>query len=283
MSKEVIHVGLYGGKGLFGGKETALEASIVQCDKFDKCSFFKADQCACVRSMSSITCPFGIVRNEKGYTSKARKYYEFKSKWKEHEKYGKLKSPPCKLGLIDDVVIFPYAYVNVEKEDGKWVVNGPRFFDGGSSAIPLTEFTVELIRDIVCKRPQALMGGEISSYQAEVVPKFISHLKEVLPEKYEEFVAGFPGYEQKIDYVGRKAILTTLSPSAVEYKANRYSQFNEIWYWDGKILTFTSGHVGDFGVTKHYEVESVVIRPSEKSVVTISDNNQVNSNTIFVD
>ncbi len=40
LSKEVIHVGLYGGKGLFGGKETALEASIVQCDKFDKCSFF---------------------------------------------------------------------------------------------------------------------------------------------------------------------------------------------------------------------------------------------------
>src|SRR5262245_37737206 len=98
----IINVGLYGGKGIFGGKESPLEASIIYCSKHDKCSFYKSGQCLLVRSFGNTGCKFGRAVTERGYTSRAKKYYDFKNKWSSHEKYSKLKRIEKKLGLIDE-------------------------------------------------------------------------------------------------------------------------------------------------------------------------------------
>lgn len=282
---DVINVGLYGGKGLLGGKETPLEASVVSCDKYHTCSYFENQQCMKVRSIGGGTCQFGRVDTVKGYTSRAKKYRDFKNEWTNHEQYNKLTSPAKKLGLIDGFVVFPYPYVNIEtQEDGELKILGPIMFGRDRTAfIPLGKFTPDFIHQLCSFRPQAMMGGEISDYRQKIVPMFIAHLKEVLPDKYEELISAYSSYGAKVNYVGRTALLRTLQPSLVQFKSKNYPDLNEEWHWDGNYLTYKGGYVSKFNVTKDYEIEEIRIKPSEKSTVTVSSNDQVTSQTVFID
>jgi hypothetical protein len=282
---EVINVDLYGGKSIFGGRETPLEASVISCNKHNKCSYYKNGQCLLVRQFGSKGCKFGSVNTIRGYTSRAKKYSEFKRKWKEHEKYGKLSHPPTKLGVIDGYVLFPYPFVRIVKseESNKWDVTDPSFINQ-TAYIPIGEFNSDLIYRICSYKPQAIMGGTIQKYQKETVPLFLSHLKELLPDKYEAFINTYPKFKQKeINYIGRKALLKTIAPSIVHYKSVRYPKFNESWEWDGEYLRYKEGHVSDFSVTKDYEIVEIVIKPTDKSTVVITSNEQVTENTVFVD
>ena len=280
---EVINVGLYGGKGLFGGKETPLEASIISCDKYEQCSYFKNNQCLKVRSFLSPVCKYGRVNNVKGYTSRAAKYHSFKKQWQEHEKYSKLKYPPQKLGLIGEEIVFPYPYIRItQTEDGNIKLSDPDF--GSNIAFIAKEyFTIDLIKRICNFRPLAMMGGVITDYQSKIVPLFLAHLKEVLPDKYEELRKENSDLAKEVSYVGRKALLKTINPSDVFYKSSNYPQFNEKWHWDGEMLTFLSGYVSSFNITKDYTIAEIKIIPSDKSVITISNNGQVTEETVFID
>lgn len=284
MNKDIINVGLYGGKNIFGGKESPLEASIIYCDKHESCSYYKNNQCHLVRSFGSTGCKFGTTSTVRGYTSRARKYHEFRNKWKDNEQYGKLSHPPTKLGLIDGLVVFPYPYVSITKhESGKWIIDDPAFFNS-NAYIPYEEFTIDFIKRICSFRPQAMMGGTISSYQKETVPLFLAHLKEVLPDKYIEFANEFPEYSEKnIDYVGRKALLKTIKPSSVYKESRDYPNLDSEWYWDGEFLIYKNGYVGSFSVIDSYKIEEIKLKPTEKTVVKITSNEQVSKETVFVD
>lgn len=273
---------MYGGKSIFGGRETPLEASVISCDKFESCSFYKSGHCLKVRSFGSAGCKFGQVNNVRGYTSRAKKYGEFKRKWDGHEKRGKLSYPPTKLGLIDDYIVFPYPYVRIV-DDGELLVKDPSFARG-ETFIQLHRFTNELIYRICKFKPQAMMGGTITDYQKKTVPLFLAHLKEVLPERYESFVRDYPEFgEKEINYVGRRALLNTIKPSYVYYKSERYPKFDEKWYWDGEHLKYDSGYVERFNIAKKFDVVEIKIKPHEDTEITISDNEQVDTNTILID
>jgi len=281
---EVINVGLYGGKGIFGGKETPLEASVISCDKHERCSFYKNGTCLKVRSFGSGGCKFGNVNTVRGYTSRAKKYHEFRSKWKDHERYNKLSYPPQKIGIIDGVVVFPYPFIRITKtENGKYVVEEPALFSNCNSYIELEKFNSDLIYRICSYRPQALMGGEITSYQKEKVPLFLAHLQEVLPEVYEKFIESYPKFGRKIDYVGRKALLKTIKPSEIFYHSRDYPRLNNKWYWDGESLIYQSGYVNSVSVINDYEIETFKLKPTDKTVVKIISNEQVTKDTVFVD
>ena len=47
-------------------------------------------------------------------------------------------------------------------------------------------FTSEFIVELINYRPRAMMGGEITSYQREEVPKFCSQLKRYMPDMSEK-------------------------------------------------------------------------------------------------
>ncbi|MGG4124809.1 hypothetical protein ABEV79_15000 [Bacillus licheniformis] len=283
MTKELINVGLYGGRSIFGGRERPLEASVIYCDKHESCSYFKNGQCLNVRSPLSGNCKFGSVRNIKGYTSRAKKYSQFKREWESHENYSKLKYPPQKLGLIDNVVVFPYPFARIEEMDsGELKIKDP-YFSNDVWFIDYNKFTVELIYKLCTFRPQAMLGGEITKYQKEIVPLFLAHLEEVLPERYEEFTNKYTEFSDRIDHTGRTAILKTINPSYVYYKSKNYPSLNEKWYWDGEFLTYQSGYVKGFSVTNNYEIEEIKIRPSDTSKVKITSNDQVTDDTVFVD
>lgn len=283
---EVINVGLYGGKSIFGGKETKLEASVISCDRHHDCSYYQNNQCLRVRSFGGASCKFGSINNHVGYTSRAQKYGAFKRKWQEHEAYGELSHPPSKLGLIDGYVVFPYPYISLKVEGNKVFLDGPSFgFSEKITFIPVEMFDVELVNRICEYRPEALMGGTIKTFEKETVPLFLSHLEEVLPELYVMLKNKYPVYDKEIDYVGRKAYLKTLNPCELEYsiKGYQYRQFGETWQWDGQFLTWISGYVRDVGIIKDYEVESFVLKPNDGAVVTVTNNEQVNKNTVFKD
>ncbi|GIN88668.1 hypothetical protein J6TS2_50540 [Heyndrickxia sporothermodurans] len=284
MSNDVINVGLYGGKGIFGGKETPLEASVISCDKYESCSYYENNQCLAVRSISSAGCKYGKVNTVRGYTSRAKKYSQFKREWQNHEQYNKLSYPPQKIGVIDGVIVFPYPFIKIEKqENGKHSIQQPGLFNNSASFIEIEKFNTDLIYRICSYRPQALMGGEIASYQKEKVPLFLSHLREVLPEIYEKFIAAYPKFGRKIDYVGRKALLKTIKPSLIEYRSRDYPNLNNDWYWDGECLNYKWGYVSSVSVINDYEVVEFKLKPSEQTTVKISSNEQVTEQTIFVD
>jgi hypothetical protein len=280
---EVIHVGLYGGKGIFGGKETPLRAEVVSCDKCNECSYYKNAQCLNVTSPFSNRCKYGNVNIAQGYTSRANKYYEFKYKYEKHEKYAKLSHPPQKLGVIGDVIVFPYPLVYIKNEvTGEYTIHDPGF-SSSIAFINKDKFTVDFINKLCTFRPQAMMGGSIVQYQQEIVPKFIAHLKEVLPDLYFEFTKKYPQYIKDVDYIGRKALLKTINPSDVCYKSANYPEFNSTWHWDGEFITYKKGFVSDLKVTDNYEIVEVKIRPTDKSITKIVNNDQVNGETVFLD
>ncbi|MNC04259.1 hypothetical protein D3C75_516930 [compost metagenome] len=277
-----IHVGLYGGKGLFGGKETPLEASIINCDKHGECSYYQTGTCLAVRAPFGGSCKFGRETSITGYTSRAKKHGEFRSKWRNHEVYGKLKSAPRKLGVIGDYVVYPYPYISIKIEEDSVTISDPGFFNERNAFIPKELFDINLIRRLCTFQPQAMMGGTINDYQKKEVPLFLAHLKEVLPEVYAEFTEAHPVYRE-IDYVGRKALLKTVAPSRVKYESKQYPQFNAEWEWTGDHLVYKKGFVSDFNITKGYSVASIVLEPGETSIVTITNNEQVTEETVFVD
>lgn len=282
MTKEIINVNLYGGKSIFGGRESPLEASIVSCDKFESCSYYKESQCIGLRGFLSEKCRYGNEQTVKGYTSRAQKYHQFRNKWKGHEQYNKLDRPSKKLGLIDGVVVFPYNYIQIEEtETGDFKIKDPMF--GSSIAyIDYDKFTVDLIHRICTFKPQALMGGTISDFQKKTVPLFLAHLKELLPERYEELIVQHPNFDDKIDYIGRKALLKTIKPSHVYYESSN-SKFDEEWYWNGETLEYEDGYVSSFNIVKDCEIVKIVIKPSEDATIKISSNDQVTEKTVFID
>lgn len=282
--KEIINVGVYGGKSIFGGRETKLEASVISCDKHNECSYFANNQCLRVRSFGGSGCKFGETETVMGFTSKARKYHEFRSKWNNHEKNGLLSHPSNKLAVIEDFVVFPYSHIAlIQKENGEIKLDDPWKKSNGKVFIERELFTLPLIHAICSFKPQAMMGGEITAYQKEVIPLFLTHMEEVMPELYEEFTQAYPEFSEKIDHVGRKAYLKTLNPSPIFDKHKNYPNLDSEWYWDGEFLTYKGGHISKISVIKDYEIENIAIRPTDKSVVTIADNNQVNKGTVFVD
>lgn len=281
--EEVIHIGLYGGKGIFGGRETPQRAETITCDRFNECSYFKSGHCLNVTVPFGHRCKYGHISISHGYTSRAKKYYEFSSRYRNDEHYNKMDYPAKKLGLIGDMVVFPYPFIRIrETENGEFVLDDPGF--GSNMAfIPYSKFTPELIKRLCAFRPCLMTGDVIMDYQNKVVPLFLAHLKEVLPERYAEVKATYPDLVHELNHIGRKAYLKTVAPSYVTYTSRNYPQFDEKWYWDGEVLLYKSGYVHGFNITKDYEVVEIKIRPTDKSVITISDNEQVSEKTVFVD
>ena len=112
MSYEKINVMLYGGKSIFGGKETPIEADEIFCDRASECTFYKENKCLRCRAMLSPSCQFGSTKYTKGYTSRAKKYYDFKTKYERDEMFGKLKYPSKLIAVMGDTLYMNLKYTS---------------------------------------------------------------------------------------------------------------------------------------------------------------------------
>ena len=155
-------------------------------------------------------------------------------------------------------------------------------FVSGIDFILREAWTIDTVLTLIQFRPQALMGGEIHSYQQESVPKFIEHIRETDPAMWSELIAAMPQLNKAANHVGRKALLKTLAfPIDIPPKDSRYPV---AWHWDGKVLSTKSvnAYSDTWGGQKPESI-SLQLTPRDDATVVVANNSWVTQGTVFVD
>jgi len=235
-----INVNLYGGKGLFGGREKPLEAEEIYCSCPEKCSYYQNGHCLLCRTMFGPNrCQFGGTKRIEGYTSRARKYWEFRDKYQKDPVYSKLNYPSAVVASIGDVLYIRTGYVEVRKrreDDDVWRrdVNGymikDAVFGNGELFIPKEDVTNELLYAIFKTTPHSLMGEKIDRWAKERVPEILNGLRRYAPDIHERFLAEYPEYDVAMNYTGKKAYIDSLKPGT-EFKHD-----GKMWLYDGEYV-----------------------------------------------
>jgi hypothetical protein len=277
-----INVNLYGGKSIFGGKESPLEADIIYCDKSDKCSFFAKGRCLRCRSFLQPSCKFGIKNTTTGYTSRAKKYHDFRSKYTSDDCYNNLKYPSELVGTVDGYLYLNLKFVMVRKKtekDDAWrsETNGYIIdsvgFCSGDVWIPKEEATNELLHKILSYHPRAMMGGEISDYQAKVVPDILMGLKKCAPEIYEHLIAEYQQFDVAPNYVGKYAYINTMVDGSILTDCH------------GDKYTLKDGFLIGKQIKRAFNpfngVMDCVVKVDDSETYKIDDNSQCDENTKF--
>lgn len=286
--KTVVHVSVYDPSrpSIFKSKANEkAECRVISCSNSESCGLFKRGECAMIAVIDSQRCPYGSKQYQAGPTRRARTFHTWVSdKNKMYEsQLNKLSSYKKKLAIVGGYVFLPYPHMNMNK---KLPVEQHGFFmSSGTYFVHLSQFTVELIMDIVNFRPYAMMGGEITSYQEDVVPKFLMHLKEVMPNYYQKLVSVHPEVSVRTDNysnVGRKARLASLKPGVVVTKYHNSKDLStQHWTWDGTFLTSTDAGVS-FSIVPYDEC-LIKMKPKPDAVVEIISDDQVDEDTEYVD
>ena len=281
-----INVDLYGGKGLFGGREKPLEADEIYCDVAEQCSFYKDNKCLRCRMFMAPTCKFGRNNVIKGYTSRAMKYYDFKNKYKSDDVYNKLSYPKKLVAIIGDNLYMNLKFTFVRKRretDEKWKrdVEGYMISEAGLCSgyvfIPLEEVTDTLLYAIFSYRPHAMMGGVIAEYQNKVVPDILQDLRKVAPDIYNDFITKHPEYDIALNYIGKKAYINSLKPNTkFRYKGCE-------WLYDGEYVSTENFEIGLYSPWwgdgfKHSDIRMKV---TDKMLFEVNDNSIIDDDTRF--
>ena len=284
-----INVDLYGGKGLFGGKETPLEADIIWCERSDECSFFKEKKCILCRSfMQPSRCPYGKVDTVKGYTSRAAKYSAFKKKYTEDPVYNSLKYPSNYVSIMGDTLYIYTSYVDVRKRDPsdeKWKrdVNGYIIGNCGFGCnyvfMPVEDATNELLHAIFTYRPTSLMGDGINAWKEKRVPEILQGMRKCVPEVYERFVSEYPEFKYEPNYIGKMAYIDSLKPGTA-FKAK-----NITYEYDGEYVS--SVEEIDLGLgspwwTQGGTKSKIRIKVNPKMTFEVTDNSIIDDDVRFV-
>lgn len=276
-----INVGLYGGKSIFGGKETPLTAKIIYCDRYETCELYKEHKCLNVVEPFSARCKYGTVESIKGYTSRAAKYHAFRESYKNDNMYNKLSYPRDFSFLeIGDYYVVNIAHTKIyyrsestsfEREG--WRIDTP--FGGTSvSFIPKEEFTLELLTRIVKFVPLDI--GNRSIRDTKSVNNFLVEVRKRLPDLYNEFLKDNPQYEDiKTNYVGRYAYINTMTRGSelVDPHGNKFIFKDGYLYCDNYKLSF---------LPFNSKVGELKIKVTDDMTYKITDNSQVNENTKYV-
>lgn len=277
-----INVDLYGGKSIFGGKESPLEADEIYCDRADKCSFYADGKCLRCRAFLAPRCKFGKNSITKGYTSRAAKYYDFKKKYTGDEYYNKLNYPSALAAVVDDFLYLNLKYTLVRKrteKDNRWKqeVNGYLMsevgFCSGDTWIPISEATNELLYAIFSYKPCAMMGGVIADYQAKVVPDVLMSLKKCAPIIYNKFISEYSQYDLAPNYIGKYAYINTMvdGSTLTDCHGNTFTLQN------GKLI----GKDIVRGFTPFNGTMDCVVTVSDTETYKVNDNSQCNNDTRF--
>lgn len=282
-----INVSLYGGKSIFGGRETPLEADEIYCDYFNQCTFFKENKCLRCRSFGP-SCRFGKNYIIKGYTSRAKKYLSFKSKYQSDEVYNKLSYPKGLVAIMEDTLYMNLKYVLVRKkrEDnsynysckcvGNYEITTAGFCSG-DCFIPLAELTNEFLASIFSYIPSAMLGGVVTAYQNKVVPEILQDLKRIAPDIYNSFISEYPNYDLAPNYIGKNAYVSSLKPNTIfKYKGVE-------WLYDGEYVIAENFDLGLKSPWWKSETKcsEIKIKVNDKMLFEVKDNSIIDENTRF--
>ena len=227
-------------------------------------------------------CPYGTTSYEKGYSWRAKNFNKWiQEKKEEYKGITWPKYPTRKIAFIGDYVYLPYTHMDMC--DKIPILQKSSLFINGRPFIKKDEWTLQVVEILLDFRPQAMMGGEITSYQKEEVPKFLQHLREVDPDMWAALIKKRPELDKAPDYVGRKALVKTLAPNITIPPYDK--RYPVEWKWDGTYLTTQSEHVysGTWGGHIRGKERWIKVQPSDTDSIVVKDNSWVNSQTILVD
>lgn len=273
-----INVNLYGGKSIFGERETPLEADIVYCDKYKDCSFYKQGKCFSAGRWKQ-NCKYGKKSKVRGYTSRAIKYNEFKRRYKDDECYNKLDEPNSTIGKIEDTFVINVNYLH-EKEGGGYEIK-TNIFSHPLIYVNQKEFTNNLISLICDGKPRTFMDNAIiKDYQEKTVPRFLYELKTQFNDIYTRFIEEYPEYKNKeMNFIGRRAYIYSLK-DGVELISNYSDKTSFIK--EGEYLKSVTNYKSSFMPFGAEEAE-LKLKINKKMSVEIKDNSIVDEDTMFED
>lgn len=250
------------------------KSTVIRCNNDNNCGFHKRGECLIQYTTGLFNfhgrCLYGNRQVYAGFSPRSSKYYSWmKDQEKRYDGIPFL-NKPTRISIVKDYVALPYFYLDMYE-------NFP-FEKEITLSVKKEDFTVENIIKIIHFIPKTLFGNnEIPDYQEKIVPKILKHLSEEMPDLFSWVIAA-DGYAKKMfaefTNIGRKAILETLTPNVGEFK----DIHGGLWKWNGKVLTSTNSHASFLLVSKFKEL---IVTPEEKQVVAITDEGQVNDNTVF--
>src|SRR5690625_3957490 len=264
---EEINVTMFGGKGIFGGRETRKEVVISSCDFANDCEALKAGRCASSNPRLE-SCVNMKNQTVQGYTSRAMKYREFVRKWKGHEKYGAVKNGLKRFEHIgNNLIRIDLPHINIQK-----ALNGESGYSAMDSGkehyINKDEFGVEELKKIMQSYSNPLMGGRLDNKEEK--EEMLLAIKEVDRELYNKYIEETGTV---IDFVGKKAYLNTLKPNI---------NLTGGWFWDGEYMTKKERGRVDCGVVRGFAYGSDIrFKPENYSVIEVKDNGWVDDGTLF--
>lgn len=251
---------------------TKAECQTIYCTNTD-CPLLANKQCQIVASMFEPTCPYGSLRVERGPTKRARSFRSWIKEQKEKYKdVPYLNRSDKKLAFIGSYVYLPYAHM--------YKCPDITFAKGMISACFLCRdnWTVATVAKLVTYRPRAMFGGEITDYQKNIVPRFLTHVREADPSLWDAFVAEYPAFDIVPNYVGRLAYLYTLVPPYPIVWTDKDITYS----WSGTELTTESPQALSLSAIKAESLKITII-PKLDTVVKVLDNAWVGQTTKFKD
>lgn len=260
-------------------KSEKAKGHIYSCKCPEKCELYAKGNCVLFKNH----CPYGSKDTIVGYSRMASKFsswiYEFMDKHKEACNVRFRLKQPEKMEYFMDLVYIPILHLGLNENMD--FVDGKGYFAYSYPIVKRSDFNEEFIsKQIIRFRPKALMGGVVWGYQEKEVPKFLRWLKRLDPvlfDKVKALDSDHPAFN-KLSDVGKKAILQTLNPNIGTFADTS----NRTWTWDGEYLY--SSNVRFYGtILETEEIQECRLKPTDGAVVKVTDDNQVNDNTIFID
>lgn len=245
------------------------------CEYDGKCPMYEKGKCVCQNLIfGEIKCPHARRVQASGLTKRASGFGKAASRWKEMYKT-EIQIENVMLCECGDYIYLPYPHLDVFGRKPIEEIERDRF-------LHKTLFTIENIHKIINWHPRSLMGGIITDFQEKEVPKFIRQLRDVFPDLYAEYLNTYPDDKTKfeaicVDYVGRKAYLNTLKDGTTYRDCH-----GDIWVKNGEFLVCEQ-----MKTTIHMPIgrkpRKVMQQMMGDEIVTVSKNDDVSENTVFVE
>ena len=246
-----------------------------KCRNKKHCQAYKRGRCIMFHHiLVSNSCPYGIKEKIVGFTKSARKCGELERKAKREypDLFYALKEETG-FARIGEYVLLPISYIR-DVRNPFMSENSDFWYDSNDRLINAKYYTADVIRKLCVYRPKELFSGyEIEAYREKVLPEFLERLKKYDWQMYQELLKIYPEAENianEFSYIGRRALLSTLSAGKVKIKT-------DLCEWDGETIRYLGIPVL-FGVKGRY-----YLKPDSSVVATICDEKTITGETLLVD
>lgn len=254
------------------------------CECPDKCNLFSQGKCL-LKNMSSF-CNYGRVNRIQSPTVFAKSFRTFIDNFKEEHKetLDKQLSGINKICDVVDLVFLPVSFLHMNR-NANFSVNKDFGFGGQIVMVEKSKFTKEFIDEQILQfRPRSYFGySTIEDYEKKSLPKFMNQLKDYDTQLFYEVVAMRPEYNElysNISNVGRIADLRTITPN----KGTFVDCHGANWLWDREYLVSNDSDCPFMPIDpSNFSQIKVKVRLDIPTRMKITDDEQVNDNTVFFD